>query len=207
MDDLIQIIANNITFYRKSLGLTQSELAEKLNYSDKAVSKWERGESCPDITTLAMLAKLFNTTVDGLITDRKKVKKVKPLVALLSSGLVWLVFTAAYVLISLIFPSLSKTWLAFIYAIPVNAIVLVVLFAVWKQRFGVLLAESAIMWSVALSIFLTLTIENIFFVFFIPIPLQVLAILWYRMGAKTPLRFNFIRRKAKKTDEKNGKKG
>ena len=74
MDELKQIIADNITFYRKELKLTQAELAEKLSYSDKAVSKWERAESYPDIATLAELSKLFGVTVDQLISTRKKVK-------------------------------------------------------------------------------------------------------------------------------------
>ena len=50
------IIASNLTKYRKNLGLTQLELAEKLNYSDKTLSKWERGESIPDIVTLKQLS-------------------------------------------------------------------------------------------------------------------------------------------------------
>ena len=52
------IIASNLTKYRKNLGLTQLELAEKLNYSDKTLSKWERGESIPDIVTLKQLASI-----------------------------------------------------------------------------------------------------------------------------------------------------
>lgn len=199
MDELKQIIADNITFYRKELKLTQAELAEKLSYSDKAVSKWERAESYPDIATLAELSKLFGVTVDQLISTRKKVKRVKPFVALLSSGLVWLVITIAYALINIILPSLEKTWLLFIYAIPVNAIVLLVLFAVWKQRFAVLVCESVIMWSVATSLFLSLFhLPNMFFLFFIPIPLQALAILWYKMGAKNKLKPKFVRGKTKK---------
>lgn len=117
MEDLKQIIAENIVFYRKEIGLTQAELAEKLNYSDKAISKWERGESYPDISTLVSLSKIFGVTVNELIADRKKVKKVKPLIALLSSGLVWLVATAVYVILNMILPT-PKSWLTFVYAVP-----------------------------------------------------------------------------------------
>ena len=59
----------NIAAYRKSLGLTQAGLAEKLNYSDKAVSKWERAESVPDVLTLTQLAELFDVTVNDLLVD------------------------------------------------------------------------------------------------------------------------------------------
>ena len=62
-------IGANIAFYRKQAGLTQLTLAEKLNYSDKAVSKWERGDSVPDVLTLMHLAALFQVTVDDLLGD------------------------------------------------------------------------------------------------------------------------------------------
>ena len=59
-----EIIAENIVTLRKNAGLTQAELAERLNYSDKAISKWERAEAVPDVLVLAQLAELFGVTVD-----------------------------------------------------------------------------------------------------------------------------------------------
>ena len=55
MEDIKKIISKNIQTLRKDADLTQSELAERLNYSDKAVSKWERGESVPDIVVLKQI--------------------------------------------------------------------------------------------------------------------------------------------------------
>ena len=203
MDELKQIIAENILFYRRELNLKQADLAEKLNYSDKAVSKWERGEACPDVATLAQLAKIFNVTVDDLITDRKKIKKVKPLVALLSAGLVWLIATAVYVIMNMILP-LPKSWLAFIYAVPVCAIVLLVLFAIWGQKLIVLIAESVIMWSIALCIFLTIPASPTnYYIFFLPIPLQILAVLWYELRIKRKTKIKFIRRRVKGKAKEN----
>ena len=69
MDDLKRIIAKNITDLRKAADMTQAQLAEKLNYSDKAVSKWERGDAIPNIVTLKEVADLFAVTVDYLITE------------------------------------------------------------------------------------------------------------------------------------------
>ena len=71
MDDatLRNQIGSNIAAYRKQAGLTQAGLAEKLNYSDKAVSKWERGESVPDVMTLVQLAELFQIPVGELLAD------------------------------------------------------------------------------------------------------------------------------------------
>src|SRR5574344_1560092 len=64
-----EIISKNIVGLRKKAKMTQQDLAEKLYYSDKAVSKWERGESLPDAEMLANIAKLFNVDVNYLFTD------------------------------------------------------------------------------------------------------------------------------------------
>lgn len=71
MEQIRAIIAFNISELRLRSGMTQQELAEKLNYTDKAVSKWERGESVPDISVLARVAEIFGVTVDYLITDHR----------------------------------------------------------------------------------------------------------------------------------------
>ena len=62
-------IGSNIASFRKAAGLTQAGLAEKLNYSDKAISKWERGESVPDVLTLMQLGQLFGVTMDALVSS------------------------------------------------------------------------------------------------------------------------------------------
>ena len=54
MEDIRSIIANNLVILRRKKEMTQTELAEMLNNSDKAVSKWERGESVPDISVLVL---------------------------------------------------------------------------------------------------------------------------------------------------------
>ena len=69
MNDIKAIIAKNITDLRLAKGLTQLELAEQLHYSDKAVSKWERGESVPEISTLMAIADLFGVTLDHLVNE------------------------------------------------------------------------------------------------------------------------------------------
>ncbi|MCQ2400236.1 MAG: helix-turn-helix domain-containing protein, partial [Clostridia bacterium] len=64
-----ETLAKNLIKYRKALGLTQLELAEKLSYTDKAVSKWERAEAAPDVFVLKSLADLYGITVDKLLTE------------------------------------------------------------------------------------------------------------------------------------------
>ena len=73
-----QIVARNITMFRKANGLTQLELAEKLNYSDKAISKWERGESLPDVYMLQVIANMFGISLNDLVSEQTEVVKSKP---------------------------------------------------------------------------------------------------------------------------------
>ena len=129
-------IGSNIASYRKQAGLTQASLAEKLNYSDKAVSKWERGESVPDVITLVQLADQFDITVNDLLTDpnalpageagklEKAMTKVsekalkrrpdKSIIQKLSSLLVWFVALLMYVLLSSFDIGEAWNWIFFI---------------------------------------------------------------------------------------------
>lgn len=197
MENNIEInrrIAKNLTHYRKAAGLTQAGLAEKINYSDKSVSKWESGNGVPDIYTLMQLAELYGVTVDALIGDgtpvaaKKKTKGLHWLIMLLSSGIVWLVATCFFVLMQLIAPG-RGWWLAFIYAIPVNAIVLLVYASIWKYRTVNFIAVSVIIWLTLTCLYLTVQIISVangmgdqvgplWTVFLLGIPLQVLEILW-----------------------------
>ena len=99
MEEIKQIVAKNIANLRITHKLTQLELAEKLNYSDKAVSKWERGESIPDVVTLKAIADIFEVTVDYIITEHpegerppvsRRTAKNHFIITLISVVTVWL---------------------------------------------------------------------------------------------------------------------
>lgn len=157
-------IGNRIAACRKHCGFTQAELAEKLNYSDKAVSKWERGESLPDVMTLVLLAQQLGVTVNDLVGEEAAApvqeepavpaKRVnKRVIQMLVSLLVWFVALLAYVVLSSL--EVSKTWVGFVYAIPVNAIVLLSLRSAWRQfRLNHLLV-SLIVWGTLASVYTT----------------------------------------------------
>ena len=178
-------ISSNLIKYRKLSGLTQYDLALKLNYSDKAVSKWERGEALPDIIILHKIATLFEITVNDLLanpeTTPKKVnepkRKVNTLViTLLSIGLVWLVSTSIFVFFNMFDVFKDKIWLAYIYSIPVSMLVSIVFTKIFKQRILMYLSISALIWTVLLSVHLTI---DAWIMFIIGIPLQVLTVLWF----------------------------
>lgn len=193
----------NIAAYRKSMGLTQAGLAEKLNYSDKAVSKWERAESVPDVLTLTQLAELFDVTVNDLLVDPDelpeqtgKVEQVmsaavekamkrkanKRIILGLSSLLVWFVALLMFVIFSSL--DVPKSWIAFIYALPADAIVRLSLRSAWKDFRKNQWLVSGIMWGTILSIFMTLLLFfdfNFWKVFLLGIPGQLAIFLAFRL--------------------------
>lgn len=186
-ETLKQQIGKNISEYRKLSNLSQLEFAEKLNYSDKAISKWERGESLPDIIVIKQIADLFGITVNDLIgtkdtkkkkLDLKKIIQNKKLVLLLSVGLVWLVSTIAFVFLQLFNVLPQYNWLLFIYALPISSIICIIFFTIWKQLFYLTISESVLIWTTALSLCLSIPYPRIWLMAIIAIPLQILTLLW-----------------------------
>ena len=193
MDELKQIIANNLTNYRKQAHFTQQELAEKLNYSDKTISKWERAEGVPDVMVLKELADLYGITVnDFLVEHTEKAKRLKFkdflakrwLITLLSLGLVFLVATIVVVLWLIIQPNptLSVAKYAYIAAVPVALIVALVFSCIWGKLWQRCLVVSALIWTLCLLIHLVLNIvtqENTWMIYLVGAALQLLVILWF----------------------------
>ena len=178
---LQQRIAENIAYYRKQNGDTQADLAEKLNYSDKSVSKWERAEGTPDIFILSKIADLYHITVQDLLRQKKVPKAATRhlIVNLLSVGLVWLVMTTLFCLAKILNVLSPWAWLVFIYGIPITGIVCQVFSALWWGRIAQIISCSLILWGIGLSLVLSLQIEGVFLLFVICAVLEVLLILFY----------------------------
>ena len=211
-EELRRNIANNIATLRKSKGFTQSELAEKLNYSDKSVSKWERGDSIPDALTLRELANFFGILVDDFYREKplflKKrstiIRKKKFIIPFLAILIAWLVATLLFS-IGVMADLLKYQWLLFIYCIPVTGILFTIFMAIYHDKFLTLVGESIIIWGAALSAFLTvgLTVgwENTFLVFVICAPLQLLGIFYYILKRDKSLFRKLFRKKKKNKDQ------
>lgn len=181
-DALRSAIARNIAFFRKQVGHTQAELAEKLNYSDKSISKWERAEGVPDIFVLTQIAQLYQVTVNDLISEeepRMPSRKPKVLILLLALGLVWLVATVIFFALMLLSPSLPQKWLCFLYAVPVSGIVLTVFTCLWWQLWKRCLAVSVIIWGLAVCIHVTLSLPGSYLIYVVAGVVQVLFVLWF----------------------------
>ena len=204
-EKLKQQIGANIALYRKRSGLTQAGLAAKLNYSDKAISKWERGESIPDVITLLQLAEQFEITVNELLSDPNalpedgdpgklekamtqvsekalKRKANKNVIQALSSTLVW--FVALLIFVALSSFDIPYSWLAFLYAVPVNAIVLLSLRSAWRDFRWNRWLISLIVWGFLVSIHASLLVFlkfNMWRMFLLGIPGEIATTLWFRL--------------------------
>ena len=212
-------IGSNIAAYRKQAGLTQAGLAEKLNYSDKAVSKWERGESMPDVTTLVQLAEQFEITVNDLVVDPNELpgnpcnlehamtqvseralkrKADKGIILSLSSTLVWFVALFIFVVVSSF--DIPYSWLAFFYAVPANAIVLLSLRSAWHDFRWNKALISLIVWGGLVSLHASLWVflhVNVWKLYLLGIPGQIAIFLWFRM-------FRPVKEKLHQEAEQNG---
>lgn len=142
MDNINKIIAANITALRTAAGMTQLELAEKLHYSDKLVSKWERGDAAPNAQTLKQLSEIFSVSVDYLFGEHTSSEAPphetintaprirKSIIAAISIIGIWLV--ALLILFTVFWGTGRIFGIVFIYAIPVSLITLLVLNSVWN---------------------------------------------------------------------------
>ena len=189
MSSLEQIVANNLTELRKEKKWTQAELAEKINYSDKSVSKWERGEALPDLKVLKQMADLFGVQIDYFITENAAAEKEKftlpkggtgfrIVLALLAACIIWLIAVVIFVYFSI---KAKWLWTVFIWAIPASTGIMALLFRRWSFRITALVFRSIASWTFLTAVYLQLLVSaelNAWMIFLVGIPLQAVLILW-----------------------------
>ncbi len=184
--ELKEIVAKNITSLRTLNKMTQLDLGNALSYSDKAVSKWERGESIPDAYVLLKMSEIFGCTVDYLLKSHEKdepLPKVKnkvnhTVVSLISLLGVWTVAALAFVVVHLA----GYTYpLIFQYAFVVSMIVLTVFNGLWGKRTYGFIIISALVWSILLTVyFIFLWIgKNYWELITLGIPAQLIVLLCF----------------------------
>lgn len=194
MEELKMIIAGNIGQLRRNAGLTQLDLAEKLNYSDKAVSKWERGESLPDVVTLKAVADYFSVSVDYLMRAdhpveqdvkreyTKRQRRNHRLITVMACVLVWLLGAFVYTSADVALPmARHQLWMVFVYAVPITLIVLLIFNSIWGNRRLNFTIISLLIWSVLACAFVTSLVffdYNFWILFVIGIPAQIIVGLW-----------------------------
>ncbi len=187
MDDLKRITASNIISLRTQAGLTQLELAEQLNYSDKSVSKWERAESIPDAYVLKQLSEIFGVTVDYLLSAHDECTSApEPGPALTQSRVIttiaivgiWTLALLAYIVCWL---AGRLVWLIFVYAVPVSLITLLVLHSVWEEGKYNYWIIAALVLSILATVYLTLLRHNWWQLFLLAVPAELVVFLASRI--------------------------
>ena len=178
---LRKTVAKNIAQYRKAHHDTQLDLATKLNYSDKSVSKWERGESLPDVYILSQIAELYGVSVSALIGEIQPPKESKPhyhmFILLLSLALTMAVASllfSMFMICKVDYPA----WMFFVYALPVCSIICIVFTSLWWGILWQGVSVSALIWTLGLSLYLSFELENVSLIFLVCAALQVLTLLW-----------------------------
>ncbi len=209
MEKIRKAIAHNLSELRKTKNMTQADLAQKLNYSDKAVSKWERAESVPDVAVLKAIADMFGVTIDYLITEehddpnvlRKKASRRKvrnrSLITGISILLVWFIATVAYINADLVTSFGKLAILSFVYAVPVSVVVWLVFNSIWFNRRRNFLIITILMWTVLASVVLTFHAFsiNVWTLFFIGIPAQAIIAMWSGIKVKRKMPFRDSKKK------------
>ena len=195
MENIRETIGKNLAELRKKKGLTQFELAEKFNYSDRAISKWENGDTLPDIDTLYILCEFYGVTLDYLTHTYDQEQFVKrnekdtlinnSIICGLFSLIVWMLATIAFVWTMISPNSVRGYWEVFVYAVPTNAFLLLVLNRIYfRNRLLKFIVLSTFVWSLLASVYLGLLSFNIWPIFIVGIPMQLILILWYGIRVK-----------------------
>lgn len=185
MANIKDTIAHNIISLRKKHGMTQNELAERLNYSDNAVSRWERGEVTPSIETLEQISNIFSVSIESLFKENilevvdkdTKTERIRKLsILLLFVSLVWFVVSVVYVY--------TKTtvglnlWILFIWAFPISALVLLPFNNAWGKKIWSFVILSVFTWTLLVSLYLQFLEHNIWLIFITGVPVQVALVIW-----------------------------
>lgn len=189
MDDIKVIIGKNLAELRKRKKYTQLDLANILQYSDKAISKWEKGDSLPDIEVLYNICNLYGVTLDYLthegnykdkkdyLKKEKKYTKNKTIITLLSCIGAW--FVATMIFVTLLIYAKIALWPLFTWAIPITFLLLLIFNCIWGKKGMRFLYISCLIWTMLTAIFLQLLYININIwpIFLVGIPAQVATLL------------------------------
>ncbi len=191
MEEVKDVFAGNLIRLRTDAGMTQAQLAEVLNYSDKSISKWERADGIPDLAVAKAIADLFGVTVDWMLTSHDawdgKTAKIRYSPSMIIGVCLVGIWTLAMLLFLLLHWTLNKlVWLVFVCAIPVSLITLLVLNSVWRKERYHLLTVSLLVTSLFGLVYFILRpyIDDLWSLIFLWIPAQLVVFLSFRIRKK-----------------------
>ena len=193
MENVKETIARNLAELRRAHNLTQSALAEKLNYSDKAISRWEHAETLPDIETLCRICEIYGVSFEYLLNKERTeiVPTTAPIkntarrvtICLIAICTIWLTALTLFTSLGTLFNVYD--WRIFIWAVPPSIAVLSICNLVWwNSRIFASITSSFILWTIILAIYLQLLAYNLWLLFVVGAPIQAIIILAHNMPKK-----------------------
>lgn len=211
MNDIKHIIAKNLISLRKKNHLTQNELAEKLNYSDNAVSRWEHAEVTPSIETLEQIAHIYNVPLASLIEDnavktaqindkRQLINKLAGI--LITASIVWFVATISFVMARLIWD--YTFWQIYIWAMPIVSLVMMPFHHYWGRHIYKYTVLTVFIWTLLLAIFVQLFNLSpwMWIIFILGVPIQIGLSIWAFVKPKPPKQKKHKEKKEKPNSDK-----
>lgn len=215
-NDINITIGRNLQKLRRNMKLTQLELAEKFNYSDKSISKWEKGESLPSIEVLYQLAKFYGVSLDTLTTEgeialpdqpaltRDRLFPTKLIITLLAISAVWITATIVYVTNKIL--TGNNLFMMFLWSVPISCVLLVIFNAIWGKRRWLFWILSFLLWSLLVCLHIQLIKYNVWIIYFVGIPLQIAVILWSALMSKPKIKQPKEKKEKQPKKEKKNKK-
>lgn len=192
------ILAGNLARLRRDKGLTQAELGERINYSDKSISKWERGEGVPDLQVMIALSDLYGVSIDEM-TGRAQVREAenadarpkaadRTFLMIVTQSIIWLLAIVIFSALLLFAGDMAKKWLVFIYAVPVACLCTGVYFTAWKLYAWAYGAFSCVMWLTCVAVQLTLGAPFASMIYIIGAIIQLISVIVIGIYALTKRR-------------------
>ncbi len=195
MENIGAVIAKNLIYLRHKASLTQQELANKINYSDNAISRWERNEATPTIETLSIIASYFGVSVNDLIDENFQTNDApKPisyrvqrlLVILFSVSVIWSIALIGFIYTQMFSDSLGlfgeNNWLLFVISVPVTMMILYYYNRLWGNKVYHLVILSVFWWSLITTLYLYILLlseVNLWLIFLLGVPIELAQLLWY----------------------------
>lgn len=197
--DTSKVVSSNLTKLRKRKKLTQLELANKFNFSDKTISKWESGESLPNIDVLCKLAEFYDVTLNDLVNPDFEVEKQrkkdegfsnKIAIASLAVSIIWFVVTIIFVYVKIL--TGYSIWTLFVWAVPFSAILSLIFNAIWGTRKAKFILLSVFLWTLLVALYLQTIVYNIWPIFILGVPSQITIVLWSRLKHKNKKKIHWL---------------
>jgi transcriptional regulator with XRE-family HTH domain len=186
MGTLKDILARNLIYLRKKNNLTQNDLAAKINYSDNAISRWERGEVTPSIEILEKLAHFYGIKVQDLLDEnfqknfedgQTSHKLSRVLTITFCMSVVWFIIIIAYIYLNMI--AGINAWILFVVGLPVSCAVALYFNNRWGNRVMSVIIASVLIWTIIASVYLWFLQYNLWLLFLLGIPSQSGLVTWY----------------------------